>query len=391
MNNDILLLKYGEVVMKGLNRSYFDSLIVRRVKQLLKTVEGEFTLEYAQSTLCIVGSDGADMEDAAEKMKRVFGIASVCRAWRCEKTVEDIRRTVTEHIDELIGDAKTFKCEGKRSDKSFPLSSPALSGEIGGTVLELKPYLTVDVYKPDVVIKLEVRDKYAAVHGGGEKGAGGMPNGSAGHGLLLLSGGIDSPVAGYLMARRGLTLDAVYFDSPPYTSQAAEDKVAALAEALVSYCGKLHLHTISLTEIQEVLMRDCDERLFTVLLRRFMMRLAEKQAQSIGAAALITGESLGQVASQTLHALTVTNAIPDLPVFRPCIAMDKDEIVKISRKIGTFETSILPYEDCCTVFVPRHPNTRPTLEQILEEEAKLDIDGLVERAFESRRHRKIVG
>ncbi|MBQ3195686.1 MAG: tRNA 4-thiouridine(8) synthase ThiI [Clostridia bacterium] len=391
MNNYVLLLKYGEVVMKGLNRSYFDSLIVRRVKQLLKFVEGEFTLEYAQSTLCIVGSEGADMDDAADKMKRVFGIASVCRAWRCEKTVDAIRATVAEHIDELIGDAKTFKCEGKRSDKSFPLSSPALSGEIGGTILQLKPYLKVDVVNPDICIKLEVRDKYAAVHGGGEKGAGGMPNGSAGHGMLLLSGGIDSPVAGYLMAKRGLALDALYFDSPPYTSQAAEDKVNALAEAVARYCGKLYMHTISLTEIQEVLMRDCDERLFTILLRRFMMRLAEKQALDVGAAALITGESLGQVASQTLHALTVTNAIPQIPVFRPCIAMDKDEIVQISRKIGTFDISILPYEDCCTVFVPRHPNTRPTMEQILEQEAKLDIEGLVERAFATRRHKKIVG
>ncbi|MBQ7047629.1 MAG: tRNA 4-thiouridine(8) synthase ThiI [Clostridia bacterium] len=391
MNNEVLLLKYGEVVMKGLNRGYFDNMIVRRVKQLLKDVEGTFSLEYAQSTLCIVGDEYADMAESAEKMKKVFGVASVCRAYRCEKTVESIRETVKEHLEELIGDAKTFKCEGKRSDKSFPLSSPALSGEIGGTVLQLMPHLKVDVVNPDVTIRLEVRDKYAAVHGGGEKGAGGMPNGSAGHGLLLLSGGIDSPVAGYLMAKRGLSLDGLYFDSPPYTGQAAEDKVNALAEVLAGYCGKFYLHTISLTEIQEVLMRDCDERLFTVLLRRFMMRLAERQAKNVNASALITGESLGQVASQTLHALTVTNAVPELPVFRPCIAMDKDEIVQISRKIGSFEISILPYEDCCTVFVPRHPNTRPTLEQILEEEAKLDINGLVDRAMETHRHKKILG
>lgn len=391
MKNEVLLLKYGEVVMKGLNRSYFDSLIVRRVKQLLKTVDGSFELEYAQSTLCIVGSDDADMADAAEKMKRVFGVASVCRAWRCDKTVESIRATVAEHLSELVGDAKTFKCEGKRSDKSFPLSSPALSGEIGGTVLELMPQLKVDVVSPEITIKLEVRDKYAAVHGGGEKGAGGMPNGSAGHGMLLLSGGIDSPVAGYLMAKRGLSLDALYFDSPPYTGQAAEDKVNALAEALALYSGKIHMHTISLTEIQDTLRSSCDERLFTILLRRFMMRLAEKQALDVNAAALITGESLGQVASQTLHALTVTDAVPQMPVFRPLIAMDKDEIVQISRKIGTFDISILPYEDCCTVFVPRHPNTRPTLEQVLEEEKKLDIEGLTERAFATRRHRKIVG
>lgn len=392
MRSDILILKYGEVVMKGLNRSYFDSMIIRRVKQLLSDCEGEFKLDYSQSTLCIYGDEDADMEDAACRMKRVFGVAAVCHAWRCEKDVEAIRRTVAEHIDELIGDAKTFKCDGRRSDKKFPLTSPELSAEIGGTVLSMKPYLTVDVKKPDVVVRLEVRDKYAAVHGGGEKGAGGMPVGSAGHGMLLLSGGIDSPVAGFLMAKRGLTLDALYFDSPPYTGQAAAEKVEALATKLCAYCGRIFLHTISLTEIQETLMSTCDERLFTVLLRRFMMRLAEMQALDVGAAALITGESLGQVASQTLSALSITNSVPKiLPVFRPCIAMDKEDIVQISRSIDTFETSILPYEDCCTVFVPKHPNTRPTMERILEEEAKLDIQGLCMRAFATRRHKKIMG
>ncbi|MBQ3080998.1 MAG: tRNA 4-thiouridine(8) synthase ThiI [Clostridia bacterium] len=392
MRNDILILKYGEVVMKGLNRSYFDSLIIRRVKQLLAECDGSFKLDYSQSTLMIQGDDDADMEDAAERMKRVFGIAAVCRAWQCEKSLEAIQATVAEHIDELIGDAKTFKCDGRRSDKSFPLTSPALSAEVGGTVLSLKPYLKVDVKNPDVVVRLEVRDKYAAVHGGGEKGAGGMPVGSAGHGMLLLSGGIDSPVAGFLMAKRGLTLDALYFDSPPYTGEAAMEKVETLAKKLCAYCGRIFLHTISLTEIQETLMSVCDERLFTVLLRRFMMRLAEMQALDVGAAALITGESLGQVASQTLMALSITNSVPEvLPVFRPCIAMDKEDIVQISRQIDTFETSILPYEDCCTVFVPKHPNTRPTMERILEEEAKLDIEGLCKRAFETRRHKKIMG
>lgn len=392
MRSDILILKYGEVVMKGLNRSYFDSLIIRRVKQLLADCEGQFKLDYSQSTLMIQGDEDADMEDAAQRMKRVFGIAAVCRAWRCEKSLEAIRETVAEHIDELIGDAKTFKCDGRRSDKNFPLTSPELSAEVGGTVLSLKPYLKVDVKNPDVVVRLEVRDKYAAVHGGGEKGAGGMPAGSAGHGMLLLSGGIDSPVAGFLMAKRGLTLDALYFDSPPYTGQAAMEKVETLAKKLCAYCGRIFMHTISLTEIQETLMSTCDERLFTVLLRRFMMRLAEMQALDVGAAALITGESLGQVASQTLPALSITNSVPSvLPVFRPCIAMDKEDIVQISRSIDTFETSILPYEDCCTVFVPKHPNTRPTMEQILKEEAKLDIQGLCMRAFETRRHKKIMG
>ncbi len=392
MRNDILILKYGEVVMKGLNRSYFDGMIIRRVKQLLTDCEGEFKLDYSQSTLMIQGDEDADMEDAAERMKRVFGIASVCRAWQCEKSLEAIQATVAEHIDELIGDAATFKCDGRRSDKNFPLTSPELSAEVGGTVLALKPYLKVDVKNPDVVVRLEVRDKYAAVHGGGEKGAGGMPVGSAGHGMLLLSGGIDSPVAGYLMAKRGMILDALYFDSPPYTGEAAMEKVETLATKLCAYTGRIFMHTVSLTEIQETLMSTCDERLFTVLLRRFMMRLAEMQALDVGAGALITGESLGQVASQTLSALTITNSIPKiLPVFRPCIAMDKEDIVQISRQIDTFETSILPYEDCCTVFVPKHPNTRPTMEQILREEEKLDIQGLCERAFATRRHKKIVG
>ncbi len=390
MRNDILILKYGEVVMKGLNRSYFDSLIVRRAKQLLAGCAGKFDMHYAQSTLCIRGSEDADMDDAAERMKRVFGVAAVCKAFSCEKTLEEIKAVVTENVNEILGNAKTFKCEGKRSDKSFPLTSPQLSAEVGGLILSLRPDMRVDVNTPDVVVKIEVRDKYAAVHGGGEKGAGGMPAGSAGHGLLLLSGGIDSPVAGYLLAKRGLTLDALYFDSPPYTGALAAEKVELLARKLCRYSGRIFMHTISLTEIQEELMKSCDERLFTVLLRRFMMRLAEMQALDVGASALITGESLGQVASQTLHALTVTNAVPKLlPVFRPCIAMDKDDIVQISRRIDTFETSILPYEDCCTVFVPRHPNTRPTMEQILEEEAKLDIHGLCERAFATRRHKKI--
>ncbi len=390
MKNDILMLKYGEVVMKGLNRSYFDGLIVRRVKKLLEGL-GSFELQYAQSTLCIRGADGADMDEAADRMKRVFGVSSVCRAYSCEKTTEAIKAAVTENLDELLGDAKTFKCEGKRSDKSFPLTSPQLSAEVGAAVLSARPDLKVDVNAPDAVLRIEVRDKYAAVHGGGEKGAGGMPVGSAGHGLLLLSGGIDSPVAGYMMARRGMTLDALYFDSQPYTGALAENKVEQLAKRLSDYSGRIFMHIISLTEIQETLMKSCDERLFTVLLRRFMMRLAEMQALDVGAGALITGESLGQVASQTLHAITVTNAVPQkLPVFRPLIAMDKDDIVHTARSIGTFDISVLPYEDCCTVFVPKHPNTRPTAEQVAAEEEKLDVTGLTNRAFETRRHKKII-
>lgn len=384
MNSKIILLKYGEVVMKGLNRSYFDNLIIKRVRYLLKTVDGEFSLDYAQSTLCIRGDENADMDTAFEKMKTVFGIASVCLGFECEKSMEAVCRTVSEHMDTLIGGAKTFKCVGKRSDKRFPLNSPQICAEVGGIILEAKPYLKVDVNDPEVSVYIEIRDKYACVHGGGEKGACGMPAGSAGHGLLLLSGGIDSPVAGYLAAKRGLAIDAVYFESPPYTGEAAKQKVVDLATKLSELCGRIYLHTVSVTEIQEVLMEKCDERMFTLLLRRFMVRLAERTARSVGAEALITGESLGQVASQTLQSIAVTNAAAKMPIFRPCITMDKDDIVVQSRKIGTFDISILPYEDCCTVFVPKHPNIRPELDKILEEEAKIPVDDLVDRAFETK-------
>lgn len=390
MKCDIIILKYGEVVMKGLNRSYFDSLILRRVKRLLEGCAGAFELHYAQSTLCVKGSEGADMDGAFERMKRVFGVASVCKALSCEKTLDAIKATVAANVDGLLGSARTFKCEAKRSDKRFPLTSPELSAELGALISDLRPDLRVDVNNPDVVVITEVRDCYAAVRGGCEKGAGGLPSGSAGRALLLLSGGIDSPVAGYLMARRGLTPDALYFDSPPYTGAQAEEKVVALAQKLCRYCGRIYLHEISLTEIQETLWSTCDRKLFTVLLRRFMMRLAEKLAEELRLSALITGESLGQVASQTLDALCMTNAVPKrLPVFRPCIGMDKEEIVRMARHIGTFETSSLPYPDCCTLFVPRHPNTRPTAGAIAAEEAKIDVEGLTERAYGTRRHRKV--
>ena len=381
MNSKIILLKYGEVVMKGLNRSYFDNLIIKRVRYLLKTVDGEFSLDYAQSTLCIRGDENADMDTAFEKMKTVFGIASVCLGFECEKSMDAVCRTVSEHMDTLIGGAKTFKCVGKRSDKRFPLNSPQICAEVGGIILEAKPYLKVDVNDPEVSVYIEIRDKYACVHGGGEKGACGMPAGSAGHGLLLLSGGIDSPVAGYMMAKRGLRVEAVHFESFPYTSERAKEKVLELAKEVTEYSGKMHVNIISLTKIQETLVKSCDEEYFTLLLRRFMMRLAERVARRNGALALITGESLGQVASQTMQALGVTDSAVSLPVFRPCIGMDKEEIIEIARKIGTFDTSILPYEDCCTVFTPRHPKTRPDLEKVLEQEKRLNIEELEEEAF----------
>ncbi len=378
---EVLLLKYGEIVLKGLNRSYFNSVLESRVRRALKNVQGEFKFDYAQSTLCVYGSEDADMDEAYEKAKKVFGIATVCRGIECEKDMEDIRKKLLENIDDLLGNAKTFKCDAKRSDKKFPLKSPEICAECGGIILEARPDMKVDVINPEKVISIEIRDRAAFIHGNGEKGAGGVPVGSSGRAMLMLSGGIDSPVAGHMIARRGAAIDAVYFETPPYTGEAAAMKVQTLAEKLTEYCGEIYLHSISLTEVQETLVKTCKEKLFTLLLRRFMVRCASRVAEKYGAGCLITGESLAQVASQTMQSLAVTDAVATVPVLRPCIGLDKEEIVVRAREIGTFETSILPYEDCCTVFTPKHPDTRPDMAEILEEEAKLDVEGLVERAL----------
>lgn len=381
----ILLLKYGELVLKGLNRKFFNDKLLSRVKQQLKKLTdaegGSFELEYAQSTLCVRARDGADINAAAKMMKKVYGIVSVCTAYETEKDMDSILNIIKINARSLIGSAKSFKCEARRSDKKFPLTSPEICTLAGGAVLEVFPELTVDVRNPDSTVFIEVRDKSAFIHSGGEKGAGGMPNGTNGKALLLLSGGIDSPVAGHLVAKRGVSLDCVYFESPPYTSDLAFDKVKQLTEKLSLYCGSIRLFSVPVTEIQEKIFSDCHPEMTTILLRRFMMRLAERVAERCGAAALVTGESLGQVASQTMPSLVVTDSVAGIPVFRPCIGLDKEEIVTIARQIDTFETSSLPYEDCCTVFTPRHPNIRPTIEQALREEAKLEVDSLIENAL----------
>ncbi|MBQ3229952.1 MAG: tRNA 4-thiouridine(8) synthase ThiI [Clostridia bacterium] len=378
---EVILLKYGEIVLKGLNRGYFNSVLESRVKRALKSVEGEFSFDYAQSTLCVYGSENADIDAAYERLKKVFGIATVCRGIECEKDMADIQKKLAENVDSLLGSAKTFKCDAKRSDKKFPLKSPEICAICGGTVLENRPDMKVDVIAPERVITIEIRDRAAFIHGNGEKGAGGVPVGSSGRAMLMLSGGIDSPVAGHMIARRGAAIDAVYFETPPYTGEAAAEKVRKLAEILTEYCGEIYLHSVSLTEIQETLVSTCKEKLFTLLLRRFMVRCASALAERYGAGCLITGESLGQVASQTMAALAVTDAVATLPVMRPCVGLDKEEIVVRAREIGTFETSILPYEDCCTVFTPKHPDTRPDMAEILAEEEKLDVEGLVKRAL----------
>ena len=381
---EVILCKYGEIILKGANKSQFESLLLREVRRRAAHV-GQFEVTYAQSTVCIAPlTDMEDMEEMFRQAKHVFGFVGITRAAVAEKTVEDICRVAAEYLPPYLAGARKLRVEAKRSDKRFPLKSPELAGEVGGAILSVMPHLRVDLTHPDVTVRVEVRDQYAYVHAGQEKGAGGIPLGSGGRGLLLLSGGIDSPVAGYMMARRGLALDALYFESIPYTSELAREKVFTLAKLMTEYCGKIRMHVISLTKIQEAIRDNCDEDYFTLLLRRFMMRLSCRMAEQCGAPALITGESLGQVASQTMAAICVTEAASDRPILRPCIGMDKEEIVRTAREIGTFETSILPYEDCCTVFTPRHPKTQPVLEKVLEQEAKLDYETLLEEAWLTR-------
>ena len=378
---EIILCKYGEIVLKGANRKNFEDMLSREMKKRVAGY-GKFDVYRAQSTIYIEPlEDSADMDGAFEAASKVFGIVAIARAAVCEKSMEDISRVVREYVPSFLEGKKTFKVEAKRSDKAFPLDSMEISREIGGVVLESCPHIRVDVHHPDVIVKVEIREYGAYVSAGQFKGAGGMPVGSNGKGLLLLSGGIDSPVAGYMMAKRGVRLDAVHFESFPYTSERAREKVLELAQIVSEYSGDIYVHVVSLTHIQEELVKACEEDYFTLLLRRYMMTIAERIAREKGCSALITGESLGQVASQTMQALGVTDAAVTLPVFRPCIGMDKEEIVTIARKIGTFETSIQPYEDCCTVFTPKHPRTKPELDKVLAQENKLDFNALVEEAL----------
>jgi len=380
---EILLCKYGELILKGANRGFFEDKLCKELRYRAKKY-GNFNISRSQSTIMVEPlDDDADIDGMFDAARKVFGIAAISRCAVAEKNMESIAEITRRYIPDFLRDKKTFKVEAKRSDKNFPLDSPAISKEIGGVILSCLPRLRVNVHEPDVVVKVEVRERAAYIHAGQFKGAGGMPVGSNGKGLLLLSGGIDSPVAGYMIAKRGIKIEALYFESFPYTSEQAREKVFDLAKKISAYTGSITVHVVSLTEIQEELVRKCDEDYFTLLLRRFMMRLAKKVANKYECPALITGESLGQVASQTIEAISVTNPIAEMPVFRPCIGMDKEEIITISRQIGTFDISILPYEDCCTVFTPKHPRTRPELAKVEAQEEKLDVDALVERAFDT--------
>ena len=382
---EILLCKYGEIVLKGANKRYFEDQLCKELRIRAKKF-GSFEIIRAQSTIYIEPQDDfADIDGMFDAAMKTFGIVAIGRAAVCEKNLEDIKRVTREYIPEFLEGKKTFKVEGKRSDKKFPLNSMELSEILGGEILDVtNGRIRVDVHKPDVVVKVEIRERAAYVHAGQFKAAGGLPVGSGGHGLLLLSGGIDSPVAGYMMAKRGLRIEAVHFESFPYTSEMARDKVIRLARTVAAYTGDIYVHVVSLTHIQEELVKHCEEDYFTLLLRRYMMTIASRIAGDHDSKCLITGESLGQVASQTVEAIAVTDNAATIPVLRPCIGMDKEEIVEISRKIGTFDISIEPYEDCCTVFTPKHPRTKPVLEKVLLQEQKLDFEALVEEAIASK-------
>ena len=378
---EIFLLKLGEVVLKGQNRQSFEDKLLANVRRRVKNC-GSFQCSLRQSTIYVEpqGED-CDMEAAWDACRQVFGIAAVARAVPCEKTVDAIVEAARTYLADAFAVAKSFKVESKRADKMFPMNSIQLSQAVGGDLAELFPHVAVDVHTPDLTVFVEIREKYAYVHTPSVPGAGGLPIGMGGRAVSLLSGGIDSPVSSWMMARRGVELEMVHFVSPPYTSQQAQDKVLELARLLTGYCGRMIVHIIPFTKIQEEIRKQCPEEYFTLIMRRFMMRLAQAVAKKAGAGALVTGESLGQVASQTMLALGVTEDVVSMPVLRPLIGMDKVEIIRIAREIGTYETSILPYEDCCTVFTPRHPATRPALEDVRSAEAALDVDALVAEAL----------
>lgn len=378
---EIILIKDGELSLKGLNRRSFEDKMVATIRRRLKSL-GKVTVERSQSTIYIKPQDDDfDFTEALDRMGRIFGIAAFSRACVCEKDMNDILAKAPEYLADTMRNIKTFKVEAKRADKSFPLKSPEICREVGGALLTAFPHLKVDVHNPDEVITVEVRDYAAYIRGGQIKGAGGLPVGTAGRAQVLISGGIDSPVAAYTMAKRGLVLNAIHFASPPYTSVRAEQKVKDLLSKVARYSGVIKLAVVPFTEIQEEIGKHCPEDYFTLIMRRMMMRIACRVSEADGCLGLVTGESLGQVASQTLPAIASTDEVCDMPVLRPLIGMDKEEIIAISKKIDAFDISILPYEDCCTVFTPKHPHTRPKKGQCAEAEKNLDIEPLIERAI----------
>ena len=381
--NEIFLLKLGEIVLKGQNKKQFENKLRQNVRRRMKAY-GEFDVYIMQSTVYVEPkSPDCDLEGAWEACHYIFGAVSLCRCRPCEKELDAIFEAAETYLGDDLDCAKSFKVESKRSDKSFPLTSIGISQEIGGRLAEAHPHLQVDVHHPDYTVYVEVRDLAAYVHGPAEPGAGGLPTGVGGRAAVLLSGGIDSPVAAYMIAKRGVEVECVHFFSYPYTSEQAKEKVLELARLVTRFCGRMTVDIVGFTEIQEAIRDNCPEEYFTLIMRRFMMRISQRIAENHGCKCLVTGENLGQVASQTMEAMGVTSAVVSLPIFTPLIGMDKEEIVTIARRIGTLETSILPYEDCCTVFTPKHPKTKPVLKEVERVEAVLDVEALIERALEN--------
>ncbi len=374
---EIILIKYGEIILKGLNRHIFEDKLVHNIRI---AVGNDAHVYKSRATIYAEPAEEADVEEIVQKIMRVFGVVYVIRAAVCEKDLDSIGRTVLSYVS--LSSAKTFKVETKRADKTYPMRSPEISAEIGSRILEAHPHLGVDVRNPEICVNVEIREAGAYVYADKQRGPGGMPTGTAGKVMLLLSGGIDSPVAGYMMAKRGTCMDAVHFFSPPFTSEKAKEKVLDLARILSRYTGGMRVHIVPFTEQQLQMKAKCPAEHLTILMRRMMMRIACEIAKNSHAGAVVTGESLGQVASQTLEAIGVTDACATMPCFRPLIGMDKEDIISIARKIGSYETSILPYEDCCTIFVPKHPTTKPRLDKILASEALIDTEGLIKKAIE---------
>ena len=380
---EIFLLKLGEIVLKGANKRQFEDKLRQNIRRRMKHY-GNFDVYLMQSTVYVEPmDDDADVDGAWEACHCIFGLVSLCRCRPCEKDLDSIYQAVESYLGDDLMFAKSFKVESKRSDKRFPLTSIQISQEIGGRIAEAHPDLAVDVHNPEYTVYVEVRDLAAYVHGPAEPGAGGLPTGVGGRAMCLLSGGIDSPVAAYMIAKRGVEVECVHFFSYPYTSELAKNKVVELARLVTRYCGRMTVNIVSFTQIQEAIRDNCPEEYFTLIMRRFMMEIAQRIAKQHGCKALITGENLGQVASQTMEAMAVTGAVVRMPVFMPLIGMDKEEIVTIARRIGTLDTSVLPYEDCCTVFTPKHPKTKPTIGQLLHAEASLDREALIEQALEA--------
>ena len=379
---EVILVKLGEIVLKGLNRRTFEDRLLKNIRRRIARA-GNFEVYSMQSTIYIEPKDeDADIDEAEERISKIFGVIGYARACVCEKDMDAITKMAPEYLNDTLAGFKTFKVESKRADKKFPLGSMEISREVGAALLCANPHISVDVHNPEITVRVEIREKAAYIHGETKPGAGGIPVGTGGKAAILISGGLDSPVAAWMMAKRGVELTAIHFASPPYTSERAHEKVVALLKKVGEYAGRMDMITVPFTEIQEQIRDNCPEELATVIMRRFMMRAAERSARERECSALITGESLGQVASQTIQAIACTDAAANMPVFRPLIGSDKSEIVTLAHRIDTYDISIEPYEDCCTVFTPKHPRTRPTLNVVEAAEQKLDVEQLLKNCLE---------